>query len=264
MPSEPKISMERSPVKLAANSAYLAMTLSRQPLIHATSRRSSVVATSAFRLAYIPPKSGGHIGPGERASFLLLAACTMWIREVAEAANLPDIAVDRPLYDVGDASLPHLIQVLRRLATKSDATKRAVTRCYIRAAFLHALEQPNDPAPRTPDVDAARMQACLSFVDQRLDRRLSIDDIASAAGLSTGRLSRLFRRALGCSPYQYVVQRRLEAARSRLLNSDDALADIAYDTGFSSQAHMTTAFRKLLGVTPGGLRAGVGPTTPAT
>lgn len=94
----------------------------------------------------------------------------------------------------------------------------------------------------------------LKYVDANLDGDLAVDRLADLAGVSADQFSRSFKKSIGESPHNYVIQRRTDAARRLLVSEDFTLAQIAYATGFSSQAHMTTAFKKVLGVTPGVVR----------
>ena len=57
-------------------------------------------------------------------------------------------------------------------------------------------------------------------------------------------------RPLGKSPYAYVVECRIEEAKRQLLETGASLAEIALATGFGSQSHFTTRFRRSTGVTP--------------
>ena len=63
-----------------------------------------------------------------------------------------------------------------------------------------------------------------------------------------------FSRINGQSPYQYVLNVRLERARHLLQVADMSIAEVALATGFSSQSHFTSVCRRLLGKTPGMLR----------
>ena len=56
--------------------------------------------------------------------------------------------------------------------------------------------------------------------------------------------SRSFKAATGSAPHEYVSRQRLDLAKRQLLTSDRLLVDIAYATGFSSQANFNRAFRK--------------------
>ena len=61
--------------------------------------------------------------------------------------------------------------------------------------------------------------------------------------------SRLFKQSTGLSPYQYIIQSRVDRAK-RLLDQGLAIADIAYSVGFASQSHLNRHFKRLVGVTP--------------
>ena len=76
-----------------------------------------------------------------------------------------------------------------------------------------------------------------------------------SCGVSPTHLARGFTTAFGIAPHAYVVGRRLEAARDRIL-AGQPLADVATEVGFFDQAHLTHRFRRFLGVTPGRFPAG--------
>jgi len=68
---------------------------------------------------------------------------------------------------------------------------------------------------------------------------------------SPTQLARAFTAAFGITPHAYVIGRRLDAARTRILDGQP-LADVAADVGFYDQAHLTRRFKQFLRVTPGG------------
>jgi AraC family transcriptional regulator len=88
-----------------------------------------------------------------------------------------------------------------------------------------------------------------------LDQRWSLAALAAAAGVHPARLARGFRRVYGESVGERLRRLRLEAARAALARSSSDLAEVAYACGFADQSHMTRAFRRAFGVTPGALRS---------
>lgn len=80
-------------------------------------------------------------------------------------------------------------------------------------------------------------------------------DLAGVACLSPYHFSRSFKLALGVGPQRYIMQRRLERAKTLLRRNDQPLAWIAQEAGFSDQSHLTSLFRHEVGVTPGRFRA---------
>lgn len=100
------------------------------------------------------------------------------------------------------------------------------------------------------------LDSILGYIDANLDANLSLETLAGLAGVLTHRFGRAFKRKVGEPPHQYVLGRRIEAARALLRTTGQPIADIAFATGFSSQSHLTTTLRRELGVTPAQLRSG--------
>lgn len=117
-----------------------------------------------------------------------------------------------------------------------------------RAAQRHA------PARERGKLSAAQAHRVQDLVRARLAQALSIGELAQAAGFSRTQFVRLFKNTFACTPYQYVLDMRLQRARTLVLAGEVPLAGIAEEAGFSSQSHMTTAFVRAFGATPGDLR----------
>jgi len=79
--------------------------------------------------------------------------------------------------------------------------------------------------------------------------------LAAEAGLGPAHFAQQFRRVAGLSPHQYVLRRRVKRAAALLRLSRRSIAEIAIEVGFSSQSHLTTAFHRVYGTTPGSYRA---------
>jgi AraC family transcriptional regulator len=95
------------------------------------------------------------------------------------------------------------------------------------------------------------------YVDENLDRNISLADLAGVVQLSVFHFIRKFRTEFGCPPHAYVMRRRIERARRQLARADIPLKVVAADCGFSDQSHMTRLFRRLLGTTPAEYRLSV-------
>ena len=77
-----------------------------------------------------------------------------------------------------------------------------------------------------------------------------LDAIAREASVHPVHLARAFRQCYGCSPGEYVRQRRIDHACTELADSARSIAEIAMNAGFASPSHFATAFRRATGVTP--------------
>jgi AraC-like DNA-binding protein len=97
------------------------------------------------------------------------------------------------------------------------------------------------------------------LADFRYSERLSVDDLACAAGLSRAHFSREFRRAFGESPHAYLLTRRLERAAALLRSTDRSVLDICLSVGLRSVGSFTTSFTRTYGMPPGTYRAAFPP-----
>lgn len=88
------------------------------------------------------------------------------------------------------------------------------------------------------------------------DLPLTVQALADRVGMDPFSFSRAFKARTGKSPYQYLLHLRVERALHMLTNTDMTLAEMAYACGFSSQAHFTTVFKRIVGVSPGAYRLG--------
>jgi AraC family transcriptional regulator len=95
-----------------------------------------------------------------------------------------------------------------------------------------------------------RLQEAIEYIHTHLDRDLSLVEIAGIINISPTYFASLFKRAMGISPHQYVIQQRVERAKLMLSKTDLAISDIALQVGFSNQSHLTRHFKNLFGVTP--------------
>ena len=95
-----------------------------------------------------------------------------------------------------------------------------------------------------------------SYVDANLAKRLSTAEFAALVRLSTSRFRRAFKTSLGCSPHEYVIQRRIVRAKMLMLETGISLAQIALECGLADQAHLSRLFRRRVGISPSVWRRG--------
>jgi AraC-like DNA-binding protein len=171
-------------------------------------------------------------------------------------------------------------QVLRHMPAKSDATKvsRELERCGLRftreirkaweknplilpdkynaivrlltffADQLSALSnqlmmEKNNAEP--PVVLKAR-----EYIDKHKTEELSLANVAKAAGASAFHFCKVFHKATGLKFTDYVGRVRLEEARTRLLNPNQRISEIAYDVGFQSLTQFNRTFKRVFGQSP--------------
>ena len=95
-------------------------------------------------------------------------------------------------------------------------------------------------------------RAC-AFMEQHYAGRICLDQICRCAGLSRSTLLRAFAKAKGVTPYRYLENIRIGAAK-KLLEQGAAPVEAAMRTGFSDQSHFTNYFSRFIGLSPGAYR----------
>lgn len=99
--------------------------------------------------------------------------------------------------------------------------------------------------------NAAAMRRVLDFMNQPLDDRISLSDLAAVSGISRFHLSRIFKKQFGISPIAYLERTRIERAKDLIQRADLSLAEVAQMVGFADQSHFTRRFKHYAGYTPG-------------
>jgi AraC-like DNA-binding protein len=88
------------------------------------------------------------------------------------------------------------------------------------------------------------------FIQQHLDKDISLDELAGVIGISKHHLCKMFPRYFGCTPMDYVRNRRLEKAAQLLRQSGLSITDISELCGYSNSSYFGKVFMKVIGLTP--------------
>ncbi len=210
----------------------------------------------------------GLLAPGELLTFKddskirFLALCQQFVKAIS--ASSPGSGRDiNSLQDrIHDRISPALYHLWLQLSSLAESADDPLVRLSSELLVFGLLEkQPTaltaaddglppeiDPVIAGPNLQSLRR--AMEAIDDQLTTKLSIHAVAAAAGMSTFHFSRIFRAATGKSVHGMIINKRLLLVHHLVSTSELPLSTIAFDTGFSSQSHMTTAFRKRFGFTP--------------
>ncbi|GAA0273897.1 AraC family transcriptional regulator [Streptomyces polychromogenes] len=111
------------------------------------------------------------------------------------------------------------------------------------------IERPPAPA------DLSALQPVMNWMESRLDRPLTLADIAGHAGISVRTLNRRFREQAGTTPLQWLLHARIHRARQLLETTDLPVTLLADRTGFGSPATLRHHFTRHTGTSPYAYRA---------
>ncbi len=101
----------------------------------------------------------------------------------------------------------------------------------------------------------SQLRKTLDAIDNWMSSGIRVTALADQLGMGTHQFTRLFRQSMGCSPYRFVMLRRIERARTLLEKSLLPLAEIALELGFVSQSHFTSVFHREVRTTPQSYRS---------
>lgn len=101
-----------------------------------------------------------------------------------------------------------------------------------------------------------QLMTILDYIDAHLDQEIKLANLAALLDMSQFHFSHLFKQSMGLTPYQYLLQQRVERAKQLLKHTDRFIADIALECGFNSHSHLSKQFRQLTGITPKAFRSG--------
>jgi len=122
----------------------------------------------------------------------------------------------------------------------------------------HEVSHSGRPEVRRAKVNALpkwRLRRVEQHVAAHFERSISLSELANVAGLSRMHFAAQFRAATGYRPREYLLNHRIEHAKSLLTATNRPLAEIALAVGFSTQAHFSTVFKRISGQTPARWRA---------
>jgi AraC family transcriptional regulator len=208
-----------------------------------------------WRLAFTPAGCDVFSTSDRGGEYLVISVAPETFARLA-----PGIATGqlRQSANLADALFTSLATDLRRATMLGAAAPLLAMETLVAAAVERVsltLDANAHRAPSERRMTSRRLKRILDHFEARLTEDIRLADLASDSGLSECYLARAFRAATGTTLHAALVERRIARARSLIEAASRRgtranLAEVAAATGFSSHSHMTTAFRRVLGVTP--------------
>jgi AraC family transcriptional regulator len=235
----------------------IGFTLERQSGVHAFGgSRRRLFDAAPWRLAFTPAGCDVFSASDKGGEYLVLTVAPATFAHIAPATASGRL---QQITNVADPSSTPLAISLRRATILGAMTGPLAIESLIAAAIERVslvLDISTPKAKPERCMTTWRWKRIADHFEARLAEEIHLADLATDLGLSESYLARTFRAATGTTLHAALIERRI--ARARLLieaasrrGALASLADVAAATGFSSHAHMTTAFRRVLGVTPG-------------
>ncbi|MFE1349061.1 helix-turn-helix domain-containing protein, partial [Streptomyces sp. NPDC058757] len=193
-------------------------------------------------------------------------ATAHWQWADAFRARFPAVRLEEDVLFVDDgdiltaagsaAALDLGLHVVRRdhgAEVASAVSRRLVFAAHRDGGQRQFIERP------VPEVPEESLAPVLAWAQERLDRPLTVADLAARAAVSPATLHRRFRAELGTTPLAWLTGERVTLAR-RLLERGEARLDVvARASGLGTAAHLRTLVRRETGLSPSAYRNRFGP-----
>lgn len=142
-----------------------------------------------------------------------------------------------------------LLQELDRISPPSDCYEYEVL-VKLTELWLTLAKNLDLPKGERTDEVSNRMRRFLTYIADHLSEDISLDELASAAGVSKSECLRCFKLSMQDTPYHYLIECRLEEASRILKNTDLPVSEVARAVGFNSQSHFGKLFKAKTGFSP--------------
>lgn len=159
----------------------------------------------------------------------------------------PDRVGLAPRHQFRDPQIEHLAWALDAERQAGHPSGPLYAESLGLALAVHLLVHHRTQQVQQRGLSKAQLRRVTGYVETHLDRDLSLARLAAVAGISASHLKTLFKRSTGLPVHAYVVQRRVERARTLLLRGDLSASQVALEAGFSHQSHMVRCMRRVLG-----------------
>ncbi|PAX53442.1 AraC family transcriptional regulator [Brunnivagina elsteri] len=202
------------------------------------------------------PANIDYILRWERESeFLLLGIEPTLLTQIANEVLGKDTIELLPLLSTPDPLIHSMALALKAELEFSQIGGRLYVENIAQTLALHLLRNYSVASqavvpPTSHGLPKHKLQQATDYINDYLDRDLSLGDLAALVQMSPFYFARLFKQSTGLAPHQFVIRCRVERAKELLLHSSLGIADIAAEVGFANQSHLNRHFKRIVGVTP--------------
>ena len=190
------------------------------------------------------------------------------LRSAAERENIRHFELEPSLRGQGHVTLSHdpvmlgVGHVLRRACMSkvalSDIEANHLAHLLVQRVLLlqHGIDSRRS-RPAAARLGDKAIRVVFDFIEANLESIITLDRLASLVGLSPFHFARCFKNSTGLAPHQYVLARRIDLAKRRLVSSKAPVREIGWSVGFENISHFRRQFASQIGVVPGDLRKAI-------
>jgi AraC family L-rhamnose operon transcriptional activator RhaR/AraC family L-rhamnose operon regulatory protein RhaS len=158
------------------------------------------------------------------------------------------------LMQLTPAQFAEILPLLEQMQAECDAIETDIGAQSLSFSYLIrllvSLFRIYSEHPRKDNVTIMRIADALSFLESHVDRPVSTKELMELTNMSASTLNRHFQNAIGLSPVEFHIQRRIEMACRLIRTSDLSMGEISESTGFNDANYFSRQFRKVMGMSP--------------
>jgi AraC family transcriptional regulator len=216
--------------------------------------RSGHQITGVGNLIFLSPGTRDRLhfhGPTQR---IVMSVDPLLVKEGSDQLELPGMPDFRNLWNFQDEGLHRLILEMGR-EMRTGWELGSLYGDLLSNAFVIALiKKYGKPFSRAGVFEGGlsrpKLRQVLSYMEEGFSRDIRLRELAGIAGLSDFHFARSFRQSTGSTPHQYLLQVRVNRAKSLLLQPQWTILQIALALGFSDASRFAKVFRAHTGMSP--------------
>lgn len=160
---------------------------------------------------------------------------------VKEALDLTDLSLDNPIYNAKSKYLSESIL--------NETPFHLIGHLFL---FLDYLTRSSKSTRivQTSKMSDFYIKEAINFIEQNFQNDISIEEIAEVCGINRSYLGKIFKKSVGKSPQEFLMNYRMVKATELLKLTDLSIADIGKAVSYENQLHFSRAFKTVLGISP--------------
>lgn len=187
------------------------------------------------------------------STWLAVSLTPALLRVATRGTDLnPDLVSVEPRLQLRDPLIEHVGWALKAELESNEPYDHVYAEGLGMALAVHLLRRYGRGTFGSPKRGLTRrqLQNVIDYINGNLQKNLSLAEVAAVTGVSMSHFKVLFKQSVGLPVHKYIIQQRVEYAMGLLSHGKTKLSEVALQSGFADQSHMSRCMRRVIGMTP--------------